>query len=139
MVNSMQEMPQPGNPQGKEKRYATVERFLIPTKPKKHDAWFDSIRPLWGKELSLGILDKNDIMSYLLTIDVAMNFLSYNIERTGRKIMVKLIAELKLSGSIDGTMIENIFREKIQYEQTQHVHEHPSAQPKRGWFGRNKQ
>ena len=125
----------PGPIRQDEKRFTTIERFLDSTKPKKADDWFDQIRPLWGKELSLGILDKHDIMSYLLTIETAMTFLSYNIERTGRKIMVKLIAELKLSGSIDGTMIENIFREKIQYEQTQHVHEHTEQQPRRGLLG----
>ena len=125
----------PGPIRQDEKRFTTIERFLDSTKPKKADDWFDQIRPLWGKELSLGILDKSDIMSYLLTIETALTFLSYNIEKTGRKIMVKLISELKLSGSIDGTMIENIFREKIQYEQTQHVHEHTEQQPRRGLLG----
>jgi|GEM_PF-7046686 len=129
----------PGPIRQDQKRFTTIERFLDSTKPKKADEWFDQIRPLWGKELSLGILDKTDIMSYLLTIETAMTFLSYNIEKTGRKIMVKLIAELKLSGSIDGTMIENIFREKIQYEQTQHVHEHTEHQQRRGIFGGKKQ
>ena len=128
----------PGPIRQDEKRFTTIERFLDSTKPKKADDWFDQIRPLWGKELSLGILDKSDIMSYLLTIETALTFLSYNIEKTGRKIMVKLISELKLSGSIDGTMIENIFREKIQYEQTQHVHEHTEPQPRRGMLGRRK-
>ena len=132
----MGQMPGPSG--DTKRRFSTVERFLDPTKPKQQDDWFDSIRPLWGKELSLGILDKNDIMSYLLTIETAMTFLSYNIERTGRKIMVKLIAELKLSGSIDGAMIENIFRERIQYEQTQHVHEHSDPAPRRGFFGGRK-
>lgn len=121
-----------------ERRYSTIERFLDSTKPKKADEWFDQIRPLWGKELSLGIFDKPDILSYLLAIDVALNFLSYNIERTGRKIMVKFIAEIKCTGSIEGTMIENIFREKIQYEQTQHVHEHSEPQQRRGILGRRK-
>ena len=128
----------PGPSRQDEKRFSSIERFLDSTKPKHADEWFDTIRPLYGKELSMGILDKPDIMSYLLTIETAMNLLSYNIERTGRKIMVKLIAELKLSGSIEGTMIENIFREKIQYEQTQHVHEHTEPAPKRGILGRRK-
>ena len=133
----MQQLP--SGPIGDNKaRLTDIERFLDSTKPKQADSWFDGIRPLWGKELSLGILDKNDIYSYLLTIETAMNFLSYNIERTGRKIMVKLIAELKLSGSIDGTMIENIFREKIQYEQTQNIHEHTTPQPKKRFWGGRK-
>lgn len=132
----MEHMPGPTS-QGRE-RLTNVERFLDSTKPVKADAWFDEIRPLWGKELSMGILDKNDIWSYLLTIDVAMSLLSHNIERTGRKVMVKFISELKLSGSINGTMIDNIFREKIQYEQTQNIHEHSQQQPKRGILGRRK-
>jgi len=130
-------MPGPRN-QG-DKRLSTMERFLEATRPKKADEWLDKIRPLCGKELSLGILDKTDIWSYMLTIETAMTFLSYNIEKTGRKIMVKLISELKLSGSIDGTMIDNVFREKIQYEQTQHVHEHSEPPPRRSFFGKRRQ
>jgi len=128
----------PGSVDQSRKRLSTMERFLEVTKPKKADEWLDKIRPLCGKELSMGILDKSDIWSYVITIETAMKFLSYNVERTGRKIMVKFTSELKLSGSIDGTMIDNIFREKIQYEQTQNIHEHSQPPPKRGILGRRK-
>lgn len=119
-----------------DKRFSTMERFLEATRPKQEDAWLDKIRPLCGKELSLGILEKTDIMSYLLTIETAMTFLSYNIEKTGRKMMVKLVSELKLSGSIEGTMIDAIFKEKIEYEQTQNIHEHTTPAPKKKWLRR---
>lgn len=120
-------------------RLSNIDRFLgvDSTLPKiRDDEWYDKIRPLMSKELSLGILDKTDIGSYLLTIQCARMFLLYGQEITGRGIMTDLIAELKLSSSIDGTMIDAIFKEKIQYEQTQNVHEHVVPAPKKKWLRR---
>ena len=120
------------------KRLTNVERFLEATLPKGKDEWYDKIRPLMGKELSTGILEKTDVGSYLLTVQCARMFLLHGQEITGRGIMTDMISELKLSASIDGTMLENIFREKIQYEQTQHVHEHSEPPQKRGFLGGRK-
>ena len=130
----MDQMPQPS--MDREKRLTHTERFLEPTVPKGRDEWYDKIKPLMGKELSLGILDKTDVGSNLITVQCARMFIRYGQEITGRGIMTDLIAEMKLSGSIDGTMLDAIFKEKIQYEQTQHVHEHTEPAPKRGVFGK---
>lgn len=119
-------------------RLSTIERFLGPTLPKGRDEWYDKIRPLMGKELSLGILDKADVGSYLLEVQCARMFLLHGQEITGRGIMTDMIAELKLSASIDGIMLDAIFREKIQYEQTQHIHEHQEQMAKRGFFGKRR-
>ena len=119
------------------KRLLHIERFLDATLPKGRDEWYEKIRPLMGKELSVGILEKTDVGSYLLTVQCARMFLLHGQEITGRGIMTDMIAELKLSASINGTMLENIFREKIQYEQTQHVHEHTEPPPKKKWLGGN--
>ena len=128
-----QQMPQP-----REKRLAPIERFLEPTVPKGRDEWYDKIRPLMGKELSLGILDKTDIGGYLLEVQCARLFLLHGQEITGRGIMTDMIAELKLSASIGGVMLDAVFQEKIQYEQTQHVHEHTDLAPKKGLLGRRR-
>ena len=128
----------PGPSRYKE-RLSNIDRFLgvDSTLPKKRDdEWYDKIRPLMSKELSLGILDKTDIMSYLLTIQCARMFLLYGQEITGRGIMTDFIAELKLSSSIGGTMIDAIFKEKIQYEQRQDIHEHVEPAPRKKWFRR---
>lgn len=118
------------------KRLTHVERFLEPTVPKGRDEWYDKIKPLMGKELSLGILDKTDIGSYLLEVQCARMFLLHGQEITGRGIMTDMIAELKLSASIEGAMLDAIFQEKIQYEQTQHIHEHPEQVRKKGFLRR---
>lgn len=130
------QMPQPSV--GYKERLTNVERFLGPTLPKGRDEWYDKIRPLMGKELSLGILDKSDVGSYLLEVQCARMFLLHGQEITGRGIMTDMISELKLSASIDGIMLDAIFREKIQYEQTQHVHEHVEPAPRRGFLGKRR-
>ena len=127
-------MPQPSI--GYKERLTNVERFLGPTLPKGRDEYYNTIRPLMGKELSLGILDKTDVGSNLITVQCARMFIRYGQEITGRGIMTDLIAEMKFSGSIDGTMLDAIFKEKIQYEQTQHVHEHTEPTPRKGLFGK---
>ena len=132
----MEGMPRPNRMQ--KERLTNIERFLDATKPRGRDAWYDKIRPLMGKELSMGILDKTDIGSYLLEVQCARLFLLHGQEVTGRGIMTDLVAELKLSSSIDGTMLDAIFKEKIQYEQTQHVHEHTEQKVQKRWFKKNR-
>jgi len=132
------EIDQPPSTRMDKERLTNIERFLSATLPKGRDEWYNKIRPLMGKELSLGILDKTDVMSYLLMVQCARMFLSHGQEITGRGIMTDMIAELKLSASIEGTMIEVVFRDKIQYEQTQHVHEHLEPAPKRSMWGGKK-
>lgn len=120
------------------KRLTNVERFLEATLPKGRDEWYNKIRPLMGKELSLGILDKTDVGSYILEVQSARMFLLHGQEITGRGIMTDMIAELKLSASIDGIMLDAVFREKIEYEQTQHIHEHTEPTPRRSFLGKKR-
>jgi len=116
-------------------RLSTIERFLTPTLPKGRDEWYNKIRPIQGKELSLGILDKTDILSHLKQAQAARIFYRHGQEVGARGVMSDFVAELKLSGSIDGTTLSNIFRDKIEYEQTQHVHEHIDQPKKRSFLG----
>lgn len=132
----MDQMP---GPSGYKDRMINAERLLIPTLPEGRDEYYNKIRSLMGKELSLAILDKTDVGSNLITVQCARMMICYGQEQTGRGVMTDLLAELKLSSSIDGTMIDAIFKEKIQYEQTQHVHEHTEQPPKRNILGRRRQ
>jgi len=116
-------------------RLSTIERFLSPTVPKGRDEWYNKIRPIMGKELSLGILEKTDIYSHLKQAQTSRIFYLHGQEVIARGVMSDFIAELKLSGSIDGTTLSNIFRDKIEYEQTQHVHEHIDQPQKKKLFG----
>jgi hypothetical protein len=130
-------MPDIPTPQGiRKERLDQYSRFLGPTLPKGDDEWYNKIRQLMGKELSLAKLDKEDILSYLNSIQTAQVFLLHGQEVMGRRIMVDIVSELKLTGSIEGTIIENIFSNRIEYEQTQHVHEHLEPQPKKSFWRR---
>lgn len=117
-------------------RLDQYSRFLTPTLPEGDDPWYNKIRQLIGKELSIANLEREDMISFIKAVDAAQVFLLAGQSVTGRKIMTGIISELKLTGSIDGKIIDNIFSNKMEYEQTQHVHEHLEPAPKKSrWPG----
>ena len=99
---------------------------------------YNSIKPLMSKELSLGIIQREDLPSFLRTVVCARTLMKHGCLSLGRSVMTDLLAELKLTASIDGTLLDNIFHDKIQYDQTQHVYEHLEPEPRRGLFHRKK-
>ncbi len=130
----MDQMPQPSATY--KDRLTNAERLLLPTLPAGRDEYYNKIRSLMGKELNLAILDKTDVGSNLVTVQCARMMFCYGQEQTGRGIATDFLAELKMTSSIGGAMLDAIFQEKIQYEQTQNIHEYTEPPAKRSIFGR---
>lgn len=124
------------SPQIDQERINQYTRILSGTIPKGEDDWYNKMRQLLGKELSLANLEKEDISSYLRRIQTAQTLVLHGYEIRGRRIMLELISELKLTGSVGGLILEHIFSNRVQYEQTQHIHEHSEQPQKRGLLGR---
>ena len=120
-------------------RLDQFSQFFKPTLPRGKDPWYNKIRQIMGKELSIANLEREDMISFIKASEAAQVFLLSGQSVTGRKIMTGMQVELKLTGSIDGRILDNIFSNKMQYEQTQHVHEHIEPAPKRSrWPGGKK-
>lgn len=121
------------------KRLDQFSRFLLPTQPKGiDDVYYEERKQMTGKELSVANLEWEHMGSFVRMFDCGEEFLLYEQEITARYILNKLIAELKLSMSKDGMFIEQLLSKKIEYAQTQNVHEYTHTPEKRGLFGGKK-
>ena len=121
------------------KRLDQFSRFPLPTQPKGiYDVYYEERKQMTGKELSVANLEWEHMGSFVRMLDCAEEFLLYEQEITARFILNKLIAELKLSMSKEGMFIEQLLSKKIEYAQTQNVHEYTHAPEKRGIFGGKK-
>jgi hypothetical protein len=110
--------------------------FLKPSLADNQDDFYGPIRPLIGPELSVADLDKEDILSYVLAVECIQEFFANGIDAIGMEEMTTMTAELKLSMSQQGRVLDNIFSNKIEYSQTQELHEYQHPPEKRGLLGR---
>jgi len=112
-------------------------RFLEPTVPDGQLDYYNSRKPLIGKELSIGNIEREDMISYIDTGQAILEFLEEGQIGLARFMMTIYQGELKLSMSFEGKFMEYISTNKFEYKQTQDIHEH-TDKPKRGFFGGKK-
>ena len=113
-------------------------RFLQPTIPKGQLDYYNPRMPLLGKELSIGNIEREDMISYLTTEEAILEFLEEGQLGLARFMMTLYQSELKLSMSFEGMFMEYISTNKFEYKQTQDVTEHVDLPKKRGFFGGRK-
>ena len=126
-------MPQPRGFDNK--RLTIADRFLQPTIPSGNDVFYNLIKQTIGKELSVANLEREDMLSFLWQIGTAQVFLLYGQERLSRFLMNMLVSELKLTMSKDNEFAHLLFKDSLEYTQTQNVHEYVHQPQKRGLFG----
>jgi len=118
------------------KRLDQYKNFFNPTLADEQDEYYGPIRPCLGPELSVAYIDKEDMPSYIMQVRTAQEMFAHGQDDLGLYIQTTMTAELKLTDSIDGRVVDNIFSNKMEYSQTQTLHEyqHP-VERKRGLFG----
>ena len=117
------------------KRIDQYRGFLKPTVADDQDEFYGPIRPLIGPELSVANLDKEDILSYKITVICVEEMLANGQDDIAIEDMTGMTAELKLSMSDGARVLDNIFSNRIEYSQTQTLHEYQHPPEKRGLFG----
>ena len=120
------------------KRLDQYKNFLSPTLADDQDEYSGPIRPLIGPELSVAQLEREDLLSYLLQVKTAQEMFANGQDDLGLLVMTTMTSELKLSMSRDGLVVDNIFSNRMEYSQTQTLHEyqHPMEHKRGGLFGR---
>lgn len=106
-------------------------RFLKPTIPEGQLGYYNPVMPLVGKELSIGNIERSDMLGHLPMISCIQILLSYGQLGLHRDMMIKFQSELKLTMSFDGKFMEQIASNKFEYTQEQHVYEHGLEEPKK--------
>ena len=117
------------------KRLTIADRFLQPTIPLGNDTFYNLIKQIIGKELSVANLERTDLASYIWQSTTAQVFLLYGQERLSRFLMNMMISELKLTMSIGNEFAHLLFKDSLEYTTTQNVHEYSHQPQKRGFFG----
>jgi len=119
------------------KRIDQYKRFFTPTLADEQDDYYSQIRPLLGVELSTAFLDKEDIKSYYLTVKMVLELANNGLIELLMDTQSTMTSELKLTQSVEARVLDHIFSNRIEYSQTQtvHEHQHPVVQ-KRGLFSR---
>lgn len=62
-------------------------------------------------------------------------FVIKGLDMRARRIMNEIITELKLSMSIDNEFAHLLFKDTLEYTQTQNVHEYTHQPVKKGFLG----
>jgi hypothetical protein len=127
------DMPQPRG--FNEKRLTIADKFLQPTIPTGNENFYNMVRQTIGKELSVANLQREDIPSYVLGTECAQTFLIKGLDMRARRIMNTIVSELKLSMSIDAEFAHLLFKDTLEYTQTQNVHEYVHQPVKKGFLG----
>lgn len=130
------ELPQPQH--FNKKRLTTAENFLQPTMPRGNIDFYDRIRQTIGKEHSIANIQREDVPSYILGDDLAQTFVIKGLDMRARRIMNNIITELKTSMSIDNEFAHLLFKDTLEYTQTQNVHEYTHQPAKRSFFSLGK-
>jgi hypothetical protein len=119
------------------KRLDQYKSFFMPTLAEDQDEFYALLRPSLGYELSTAYIDKEDMPSYILQVRTAQEMLDNGQIGLVLYIQTTMTSELKLTDSIDGRVVDNIFSNKMEYTQTQTLHEYQHQIPrKKGFFGR---
>lgn len=110
-------------------------QFFEPTIPKEQRRYFERVKPLISKENSVANIERTDMISYLVNTEAALECMAEGQIGLGRFLMTMHLADLKLTMSFDGKVIESIVSNKFEYTQRQDVHEHVDYPKRKGFFG----
>lgn len=113
-------------------------QFLEPTIPKGQHEYYNDRKPLIAKELSVGNIERTDMIGYFDVEDAILEFFEEGQIGLGRFLMTRFQTEIKLTMSFDGRFMDQISTSKFEYTQKQDITEHIQPQQKRGIFGGKK-
>lgn len=118
------------------KRLDQYKNFLQPTVADDQVEYYGPIRPLIGPELSVANIEREDTLSYLKAEYAVQEMFANGQDDLALLLMTTFTAELKLTMSCDAKVLDNIFSNKMEYSQTQNVHEYQHMpEKKKGLFG----
>ena len=114
-------------------RFSDISQLLHATQPEGYEEYYNSRSPLLGKELSIGIIDKTDMLANDMMSWAILELFFEGQTDFAWDYMTWYQNDWKASMSIDGRLLDRITSEEIRYTQEQTVHEHQHLDtPKRG-------
>lgn len=118
------------------KRLDQYKNFFDATTADEQDEYYGPIRPLIGSETSSSnIEEREDLPSFIKIATAVQEMFANGQDDLALQLQTTYTVELQLTRSIGGHVLEHIFSNKMEYSQTQNVHEymHP-PEKKKGLF-----
>lgn len=110
-------------------------KFLEPTMPKGQEEYYNSRKPLISKELSVGNIERTDMIGNFDMEDAIMDFMDEGQIGIARFLMTRFQSEFKMTMSFEGRFMEQITTNKFEYSQKQDIHEYIEPVPRKSMFG----
>jgi predicted RNase H-like HicB family nuclease len=118
------------------KRLDQYKHFFTPTIADGQEDYYSPIRPLIGPETSsANIEEREDIPSFIKIGQTVQEMFANGQDDLALLLETIFTMELELTRSIDGKVLDNIFSNKMEYSQTQNVHEYTHVPERKGFFG----
>jgi len=111
-------------------------KFLEPTMPKGQEAYYNTRKPLIAKELSVGNIERSDMIGNFDMEDAIMDFMEEGQIGLARFMMTRFQSEFKMSMSFEGRFMDQITTNKFEYTQRQDIHEHVEPVKKKGMWSK---
>ena len=133
----MPEFPRPDNYNIGD-RISDISLFLRATQPEGYDEYYNTRSPLLGKEVSIGVFEKTDMMANNLMCAAILECFNEGQIDFAWDYMTRYQNDLKASMSIGAELLKRITSQEIKYSHTQTLHEfeHPSPNRKQGILSR---
>jgi hypothetical protein len=133
----MPHLPEPRTDFNIGDRISDLSLLLRATQPEGYDEYYNTRSPLLGKELSIGVLDKTDMMANDYMCMAILELFNEGQIDFAWDFMTNYQNDWKASMSIDGKLLDRLTSQEIKYSHTQtlHEYEHPVAK-KKGLFSR---
>lgn len=119
-------------------RLHNIEMLLKATQPQGYEDYYNPRLPLLGKELSIGAIDKTDMMANDVMSWTIIEFFYHAQFDFAFDLMTWYQNDWKASMSIGGELLRNITSPEYRYTQSQEVHQYEHPVEKRGLFGKRK-
>jgi hypothetical protein len=113
-------------------RISDLTLLLKATRPRGYDDYYNSRSPLLGKEVSLGVLDKEDMLANDLMVWAILEYFCEGQIDLAWDLMTWYQNDIKASMSIDAKLLEKITSSEIKYSTTQTLHEYQHQKQKKG-------
>lgn len=117
-------------------RLHNIEMLLKATQPRGYEDYYNPRLPLVGKELSIGAIDKTDMMANDVMSWTILEFFYHAQFDLAFDLMTWYQNDWKASMSIGGELLRNITSPEYRYTQTQELHEYQHPMEKKKFFGR---
>lgn len=127
----MPSFPDPRTEYSTGDRISDLSLLLEATQPEGYDEYYNTRSPLLGKELSIGLIEKTDMMSNAYTVRAIQELFNEGQIDFGWDYMTEYQNDLKASMSINGTLLDRITSQEIKYSHTQTLHEYEHPSPRR--------